>query len=77
MVNRHMVKDMEKITEKVKKGDQHRHRRMFRVPNSIHEGYRLLSEQTGMPMSHEVRVALIEGLRRHGLWHDASPNGKM
>lgn len=48
--------------------DQHRARKMFRIEDDIHRGYKILARRNDRPMSREFRAALIEHLRKNGLW---------
>ena len=49
-------------------GDQHAAKKMFRVEDDIHAGYKALAEKNDRPMSREVRAALIKHLKDNGLW---------
>ncbi len=48
--------------------DRHTSKKMFRIEDDIHRGYRILADRNDRPMSREVRAALIKHLKENGLW---------
>ncbi len=53
--------------------DKHKAKKMFRINDELHGLFRELAEKNDRPMSRELKAALTDYLKKHGMW---PPPGK-
>lgn len=70
MANRKRPQPPKKPEDKVPAAttDRHSSKKMFRIEDDIHRGFKILADRNDRPMSREVRSALVKHLRDNGLW---------